>query len=163
MTAPRNPQVPADARPRPAIGMLLGDPSGIGPEMAVRLLSRPEVQRDAQLVIIGDRAVLEAGERVAGGQIDPVPVGSLGDAARVPPGRIAMMALDAISADAIGPSRMTEASARYALQGLEAAARGVAEGHLHGVAFAPLNKGTMRLAGLTHEDELRLLQSLLNV
>jgi len=163
MNAPRDPPAPAAARLRPVIGVLLGDPSGIGPELAVRLLSRPESQRDAQLVILGDRVVLEAGERVVGSRIDTVSIGALEEAADLPPGRLAMLALDAIDADRIEPARMTEASGRYALRGLAAAARGVADGHLDGVTFAPLNKGAMRLAGLVHEDELRLLQSLLGV
>jgi len=163
MDSPRDPLPRAAARAQPVIGLLLGDPSSIGPELAVRLLTRPQVLRDAQLVIIGDRPVLEAGERVVGARIDTVPVASLAEVAQVPAHRIAMVALDAIGADAIEPARMTEASGRYALRGLEAAARGVADGHLDGVTFAPLNKGAMRLAGLAHEDELRLLQSLLGV
>jgi 4-hydroxythreonine-4-phosphate dehydrogenase len=146
----------------PVIGVLLGDPSGIGPEIAVRLLGRPEVRAAARLLLIGAPPVLAEGERVAGLRLDPLPVPSLAEA-RFEPGRVSMLAVDAIGAAEIVPGRMTEASGRYALRMLGLAAAGVADGQLDGVVFAPLNKGAMRLAGLAHEDELRLLQSLLGV
>jgi 4-hydroxythreonine-4-phosphate dehydrogenase len=163
-----NPQTTPAARRRadgnrlPTIGVLLGDPSGVGPEMAVRLLSRSEARQGANLVIIGSRNVLAAGERVAGMTLDPLPIDSL-DSPRFEPGRVSMLEIEAIADSEIEPGRMTEASGRYVLRMLNLAAQAAAKRQLDGVVFAPLNKGAMRVAGLEHEDEMRLLQSLLQV
>ena len=39
--------------------LTLGDPAGIGPEITVKALRNPEVQRSVRAVVIADRAVLE--------------------------------------------------------------------------------------------------------
>ena len=36
----------------------MGDPSGIGAEVIIKALSRPEIRRLADFVVIGDRRVL---------------------------------------------------------------------------------------------------------
>src|SRR5690606_356773 len=49
-----------------------GDPAGVGPEMAVRLLQRQENRAAAELVVIADPVVLESGERIVGNGALPV-------------------------------------------------------------------------------------------
>ena len=41
---------------KPRIGLLAGDPSGIGPEIAAKLLAEPETLARAEIVAIGDAA-----------------------------------------------------------------------------------------------------------
>ena len=41
-------------RTRPIVGVLLGDPSGIGPELAVKLLARPDNLSRADIVLLAD-------------------------------------------------------------------------------------------------------------
>src|SRR4051794_34556337 len=43
---------------RPRIGLFPGDPSGIGPEVAAKLLADPEIHARAEIVAIGDAAPL---------------------------------------------------------------------------------------------------------
>jgi 4-hydroxythreonine-4-phosphate dehydrogenase len=50
-----------------------------------------------------------------------------------------------------------------ALDGLRLAAEAAQRGDVDGIVFAPLNKHSMRLGGLEHEDEMRYLQALLGV
>ena len=47
------------------IGLLLGDPSGIGPELTVKLLDS-DVSEKANILIIGEKKVLEDGQEVVG-------------------------------------------------------------------------------------------------
>ena len=51
------------------IGLLLGDPSGIGPELTVKLLDS-NVSEKANILIIGEKKVLEDGQEIAGKKID---------------------------------------------------------------------------------------------
>ena len=51
------------------IGLLLGDPSGIGPELTVKLLDS-NVSEKANIVVIGEKKVLEDGQEIAGKKID---------------------------------------------------------------------------------------------
>jgi len=51
---------------KPRVGLLLGDPAGIGPEIAARLLADPHTTEQAHVVIIGDPQVWQMGKESAG-------------------------------------------------------------------------------------------------
>src|SRR4051794_13861522 len=55
---------------KPRIAMAMGDPAGISPEIAAKLLASPVVRDAAELIIFGDRRVLEAGATVASVALD---------------------------------------------------------------------------------------------
>lgn len=44
---------------KPTIALTIGDPAGIGPEVALKALTSPEIQGLANWIIVGDRAALE--------------------------------------------------------------------------------------------------------
>ena len=138
---------------RPRIAFLAGDPNGIGPELAAKLLARPQNIAAADVVVFSDPAFIAHGERVAATK------------ALVGNGRpgATLNALDLGGDTAIMPGVATEAGGRAALTALEAAAQAARDGRVDGIVFAPLNKHALRLAGMTHEDELRLLQSRFDV
>ena len=47
------------------IALLLGDPSGIGPELVTRLLSE-EITNKANIIVIGEKNILESGNKISG-------------------------------------------------------------------------------------------------
>ena len=47
------------------IAVLLGDPSGIGPELVSKLLSE-EITNKANVIIIGEKNILESGNKISG-------------------------------------------------------------------------------------------------
>ena len=47
------------------IAILLGDPSGIGPELVSKLLSE-EITNKANVIIIGEKNILEQGNKISG-------------------------------------------------------------------------------------------------
>ena len=47
------------------IALLLGDPSGIGPELVSKLLTE-EITNKANIVIIGEKNILESGNKISG-------------------------------------------------------------------------------------------------
>ena len=142
---------------RPRLALLLGDPNGIGPEIAVKLLARPATCVEADVAVYTDPAILAEGERVAGVKIDPLRAapGKLA----FEPGRPTLVALNLIDVAAITPGRATLEGGRAALAALDAAADAAKRGEVDGIVFAPLNKHALRLAGLAQEDELRYLQA----
>jgi len=146
---------------RPRLAVLLGDPNGIGPEIAVKLLARAETLAQADVVVFADPSMLAAGERIAGKHVEMLR-GTPG-AIATGPGRPTLAAMDLIDANAITPGQATPAGGRAALLALAAAAEAASRGDVDGIVFAPLNKHAMRLAGLAQEDELRYLQEKLGV
>ncbi|MGZ5138038.1 MAG: PdxA family dehydrogenase, partial [Burkholderiales bacterium] len=50
----------------PTIGVMLGDVTGIGPEVAAKVLASGTIKALANLIVVGDARVLELGIRDAG-------------------------------------------------------------------------------------------------
>jgi 4-hydroxy-L-threonine phosphate dehydrogenase PdxA len=45
---------------RPLLGITMGDPAGVGPEITAKALAAPEVVGSCRPMVIGDRSVMEA-------------------------------------------------------------------------------------------------------
>jgi 4-hydroxythreonine-4-phosphate dehydrogenase len=140
---------------RPRIAFLLGDPSGVGPEMGVRLLADAAARDAADVLLIADAAVLAAGQRIAGAEL-PVSEVNTPDAA-VPAGRIAWWRYDTLGGVEPALGESSEAAGRCTMRSLELACEAVQRGAAHAIVFAPFNKHSLRLGGLQQEDELRYL------
>lgn len=150
---------------KPRIAFLLGDVGGVGPEMGVKLLADPAVRAAAEVLLIADPVVLAEGERVAGTKLPvqrvaaadaPMPNGNGGDT-------IAWLADDVLHGTVPPVAQSTAEAGRAALRALELAAAAAHAGHVQGIVFAPLNKHSLRVAGMTQEDELRYLAERLAV
>ena len=44
----------------PVLGITMGDPAGVGPEITAKALAHPEVVASCRPVVIGDRSVMAA-------------------------------------------------------------------------------------------------------
>jgi 4-hydroxythreonine-4-phosphate dehydrogenase len=121
------------------IALVLGDPAGVGAEIAAKLLQRLPRDEIEAITIIGDARQLDAGARIAG----------------VPRAEVAIV--DRANADprAIALGRASAESGRAALDNFTTALELAREGRVDAVCFTPLNKQALRMAGNRHEDELR--------
>ncbi len=143
-----------DATPPVRLALVVGDPAGISPELAARLLAEPETVGRAAILVIGDRRVLERGAEAGGVTLDLPGVEDPRSAA-LEAGRPQLF--DMANADPAGilPGQASAAGGRATLEnftlGLDLAREGVVEA----IVFTPFNKQALRLGGSTHEDELR--------
>jgi len=143
---------------KPRIAVLPGDPSGIGPEMTAKLLARAPNLDAAEVLLIADPLVLESGQRIAGGgALEPLRLQSL-DGLRFEPGRPSLLVQDTMGgvAPVLGESNVHSGKASF--EAMQLATEAVRRGLVDGIVFAPLNKHSLRLGGLQHEDELRYMQ-----
>lgn len=145
MSAPRQPR----------IAFVLGDPAGVGPEMGVKLLARAANAQAADLLLVAPPSVLAGGERVAGTKLDVVTVRS-GEPLRFEPGRITHLVQPETGDAPLGQCSVAAGSA--VLKALAVATDLARAGLVQGIVFAPMNKHSLRLAGMEEEDELRYMQ-----
>lgn len=147
---------------KPRIGIIPGDPAGIGPELIARLLSEPGVKEAADILLIGDAHVFEAGQAVAGKSFDMTPIASVDenwtDIAQFP-----LLEMNTINADVIKVAEVTEQCGASVLRTLDQALLLAQQGLVDTVLFGPFNKAAMHLAGLGHDDELHYMAEKLNV
>jgi 4-hydroxythreonine-4-phosphate dehydrogenase len=118
------------------VGLVLGDPAGVGAELAAKLLASEDL---AGVTVIGDMRQLEAGARVAKVTLPKLEV------------------LDRRNADpgAIPLGQASATGGRAALDNFTAALDLARAGKLDAVCFTPFNKQALMLAGNKFEDELR--------
>ncbi len=146
---------------RPKIAMAMGDPAGISPEIAAKLLASTAVREAADLFVFGDRRVLEAGAEVAKSKLD-IEVRSEPDAARPYAGKPVLFDLKNLDPATIALGKATEAGGRFALQNFRAALHYAAAGDADAVFFTPFNKLAMRLAHPTYDDEIIFIREVLD-
>ncbi len=144
---------------RPTLGLLLGDPSGIGPEVGAKLLSRYADER-ASLVVVTAPAVWARGLAQAGIPDPALPVLEHWDRWKRNPVSPVLWPLPDGTGDLPCTAQVSPAAGRYCLQSLQAAVALVQQGRLDGFTYAPMNKRSLQLGGSTHPDDMGLLSDL---
>ena len=129
---------------KPRIGLLLGDPTGIGPELVAKLLALPETPAQAEVLVIGDRRLYQRGIGIAAA-VDTHP--QFLDYPCPSEGHV----LGKVSAE-VG---------QYVLGCLSKAIETWQARKIDAIVFAPLNKQAMKLAGMKQLDELHYFADLL--
>ncbi|MCY3877928.1 MAG: 4-hydroxythreonine-4-phosphate dehydrogenase PdxA [Rhodobacteraceae bacterium] len=143
-------------RQRSRIGIIPGDPGGIGPELIARLLHGGDAALQADILLIGDAHVFGAGQNIAGLKFSMTPVDPVaGDWQAVE--RFALDAQQTIEPDAVGIAEVTHAGGQSTLKVLDRALELAQADIIDGFLFGPFNKAAMHLAGLRQSDELHYM------
>lgn len=66
---------------KPTVGVTMGDPAGVGPEVVAKALSLKEIYDVCRPVVIGDARVIERATKIAGVTACVKPVHGLREAA----------------------------------------------------------------------------------
>jgi 4-hydroxythreonine-4-phosphate dehydrogenase len=138
---------------KPRIAMLLGDPAGIGPELIAALLADAATTQAADILLIADRAEFDEGMRIAGVKVDVASVASL-DGLDFSGGKPLFYDFRGATEGSFERSVATAKGGRYSLDTLDIALAQTRSGATDAILFGPLNKASLHLAGLAHNDEL---------
>jgi 4-hydroxythreonine-4-phosphate dehydrogenase len=129
----------------PIVAITTGDPAGIGPEIVLSAIVRPEVLAHCRPLVVGPRAILDVvAQRLAlapACDVDDIPV----------------------STDEIAPGRESAAAGRCAVLAVKRAVALVQSGAAGAIATAPLNKAAMFSAGFNYPGHTELLAELAGV
>lgn len=136
------------ARELTRIGLTLGDPAGVGPEIVLNVLNAAEVTRRCQLVVFGDAAVLQRCSEATGQQFNCpiVPLAEWLDRASNLYDSC-LVDCQALEVTSLVPGQVSaatgEASFRYIQHAIDAALAG----QVDAVTTAPINKEALHAAG----------------
>jgi 4-hydroxythreonine-4-phosphate dehydrogenase len=147
---------------RPTIAFAMGDPAGISPELAAKLLALDEVCNAARLVVFGDGRILDGGAAVAGVRLDLESVSSE-EAIPVGSDRPVLVDLQNLSPDQVTLATATLEGGLFATENFRRALLLAHSGRADGVFFTPFNKKAMRLAYDGYDDEIRFVRDALKV
>jgi 4-hydroxythreonine-4-phosphate dehydrogenase len=138
---------------KPVVAVTFGDASGIGPELAARLVARPDARAAATIVLMGDAWVWREGQRIAGTDTKVQTIHDWREA-RGNADSVLFLEMDTVAKADIAPAQATAAAGRGARLALTAALDAVKAGQIDAICFAPLNKLAMKKGGMHFEDEL---------
>ena len=147
---------------KPRIGIIPGDPGGIGPELIAKLLSKEDTAEKADILLIGDGHLFTQGMQQADARYDMRPCQPQQDNWTDGTG-YAHFDRQTITEDEVSIADVTLANGQSALSNLNCALELARDGVIDAITFGPFNKAALIEAGLGHEDELHYMAEFLGV
>jgi 4-hydroxythreonine-4-phosphate dehydrogenase len=144
----------------PIIGITMGDPSGIGPEIIVKALADPEIYALCTPVVLGDPEVLLWEIRqLPAISLQVKTIAKIAEAEGIP-GQMDLLALSDLNQDSAIPGKPCpeggKAMVKYILTAVEMAKTG----ELSAMVTCPINKASMNDAGYKFEGHTQLIAHL---
>ncbi len=147
------------AQRRPTIALAMGDPAGVSPELTAKLLCLEDVRAAANVVVFGDRRILEEGAKVAGVTLDVsyVAADSSFDATQRP----VVIDLKHLAPADVKRGEATVEGGAFALENFRRALLMAQQGKADAVCFTPFNKKAMRYVYPGYDDEIRFISDVI--
>ena len=143
------------------IALLLGDPSGIGPELVTRLLSE-EITNKANIIVIGEKNILENGTKISGKKINLKFVEDFNEI-NFQDGDKFFLDISKDKNHDYKLSECSKESGESVLSALNLALKLAKENKVQAINFGPFNKTSLKLGGNKYSDELHLMAEKLEV
>lgn len=147
---------------KPRIALTTGDPAGIGPEILIKALSRPEVRSACHPVVVGDLGLLirtaqDTGVIDCAGMIEPIrSADHLADATA----RIPVLDLKNVALDTFAYGQLRPEYGRAAGQSIEEAVKLAVAKKVDAVVTPPLQKESFKAAGYVYPGHTEMLAAL---
>jgi len=132
------------------IGITMGDPSGVGPEIICKALTTLDAGERERCLVIGDPDLLARAMRVTGAGL------AIGDGA----GAVRVAAVETPERDTIRDGVETAGGGHAAYGYVVRAVELAREGAIDAIVTAPLNKAALHKAGHRYDGHTELLQHL---
>lgn len=146
---------------RPLVGVTLGDPAGIGPEITVKALAEADVYAVSRPVVIGDRGVLERAARAV--QLAPrINIVERPAEGRFEPGTIDLIDLRNVDLATLEWGKVQAQAGRAAFDYVRTAIELALRREIDAIATAPINKEALQLGGVPFLDHTAMLAKLTN-
>ena len=146
---------------KPIIGITMGDPAGIGPEIIAKALSLEKIHRICKPIVIGDSFIIDQGVKIANAPL------SINSVASVSHARFVHDTIDVLDLSNVDPQKLLmgqaqamcgKASVEYIEKAVELASRGA----IHAITTAPISKEAIHMAGCKFKGHTEILAHLTN-
>ncbi|MDR3438378.1 4-hydroxythreonine-4-phosphate dehydrogenase PdxA [Telmatospirillum sp.] len=136
-----------------SIGITMGDPAGIGPEVICKAIAVMSDEEKAATLVIGDPVFMERANRLVGGKFTFVADGTK----PVPAGAVRLLAVEAPNRDGILPGILSPDAGEAAYRCVKKAVELAQSGAIDVIVTASLNKAALRSAGYPYNGHAGLL------
>ena len=143
------------------IAILLGDPSGIGPELITKLLNN-NITDLTNIVVIGEKSILEDGEKISEEKTN-LKIVTKFDQIQFNGQTKFFLDISNGKNRTYKLSKNSAHSGESVIEALNCALELAKQKKIGAINFGPFNKTSLKLAGSKYEDELHLMADKLNV
>lgn len=143
----------------PKVGITMGDPTGIGPEIIVKALSMEEVYQVCRPVVFGDEGALKK-TILQGGFSSQIRIINEIPKEGYQPGKIFLFPCSRLSPDALSYGKPDKRCGEAMVQSIIEAVEWIRRGMLDGLTTCPINKQAINEAGYRFAGHTELLSHL---
>ncbi|HHY59997.1 MAG TPA: 4-hydroxythreonine-4-phosphate dehydrogenase PdxA [Clostridia bacterium] len=146
---------------KPVIGIILGDATGVGPEIVCKMLDATRKRTDFRPIVIGNEAVLKAGMRHAGKELEYRILSKMEEISDLT-GEDSLILYDNGRFDPGDLAAPTKELGNSIIEMIKAAVEMVDAGLIDAIVYAPINKSWINLANPDFSDEMQLFKHFTN-
>jgi 4-hydroxythreonine-4-phosphate dehydrogenase len=144
---------------RPVLGVTMGDPAGVGPEIIARAAAEPAVRAACRPVVIGAAATMREALALVGGAQTLHAVSRVADC-RWAEGTVEVLDLGNVDMATLPRCEVSAAAGRAAYEYIERAVALAQAGEIDAIVTAPVNKEALAAAGVQHSGHTEILAQL---
>jgi len=138
---------------KPIIGITMGDPAGIGPEICAKALTNPEIQLLANCIVIGDRKSMRKALKT---KLEINSIKKVSQA-KFSKGVIDVLDLDNINVSRLKMGQVSKYAGKAAIEYVEKAAELAMDKEIDAIVTGPINKEAIHKAGYKYQGHTELL------
>jgi len=142
----------------PVIGITMGDPAGVGPEVVMKALARADAYKMCRPLVIGDKRQLERARALLNLKLDVVSIPGP-EKAKFTQGAVEVIDLSPVPAD-LPYGKVSAAAGEAAYRYIERAVKLALDRSIDAICTAPINKEAMNAAGHKFPGHTELLAKL---
>jgi len=143
----------------PYLAITLGDVCGVGPEITIKALTRPEIYQYCRPVVIGDARALKQAAYILGKRITLLPPPWEAEV-KLGPDSISLIPASSLKEEDLIYSHPTPRVGKAAVKYIKTAVSLAKEGKLKGIVTCPVNKAVINAAGIPFSGHTELLAAL---
>ncbi|MTI47343.1 4-hydroxythreonine-4-phosphate dehydrogenase PdxA [Sporosalibacterium faouarense] len=146
---------------KPYIGIPMGDPAGIGPEIVVKALADNEVIDICNPVVIGDKSTLEQAMKFCDIQLD-INIISNPKEGSYEAGLLNLIDLDNVNIDGLKMGEIQGMAGKAAFEYIKESVDLAMKGEVAAIATTPINKEALKAGGINYIGHTEMLEDLTN-
>jgi len=131
------------------IGITIGDPAGIGPEIVVKSLAKEKIREMGNLYVLGDKEVIREAEKLTGVDLKINLIEDI-DQDQYRKNEINLIDLNNVELDQLQYGEVQAMSGQAAYEYIKKSIQLALDGKLDAVATAPINKKSLKAAGVDY-------------
>jgi 4-hydroxythreonine-4-phosphate dehydrogenase len=143
----------------PILGVTMGDPAGVGPEIIARAAAEPAVRATARPVVIGAASAMKEALALVGSRLALHAVGRVADC-RWADSTLEVLDLGNVDMTSLPRCEVSAAAGRAAYEYIARAVDLAKSGEIHAIVTAPVNKEALAAAGVRHSGHTEILAEL---